>query len=153
MFVGEQPGDQEDLRGRPFVGPAGQLLDRALQEAGIERGQAYLTNAVRHFSFELRGKRRLHKTPTQQQAQACSRWLDEEIALVRPRVLVALGATAARALLGRPIAVLAQRGQWFTRADGRRVLVTVHPSSLLRLPAPELPAAFEAFVQDLRLAP
>lgn len=152
MFVGEQPGDQEDLRGRPFVGPAGQLFDRALQAVGVAREAVYVTNAVRHFKFEVRGKRRLHKTPTQQEALACGRWLAEEVALVRPGAVVALGGTAARALLGRPVAVLAERGQWFERADGLRVFVTVHPSALLRLPAPEQPAAFAAFVQDLRLA-
>lgn len=152
MFVGEQPGDHEDLHGRPFVGPAGQLLDRALQQAGMARENVYLTNAVRHFSFELRGKRRLHKTPTQQQALACRHWLEEEIALVQPCVLVALGATAARALLGRPVAVLTERSNWFARADGRRVLVTLHPSALLRLPPEALPEALDALVRDLRLA-
>ncbi|MBL0422664.1 UdgX family uracil-DNA binding protein [Ramlibacter sp. AW1] len=150
MFVGEQPGDQEDLRGRPFVGPAGQLLDRALQQAGIARESAYLTNAVRHFKHELRGKRRLHKTPSQQEALACRHWLEEEIALVRPRAIVALGATAARSLLGRPVAVMSERGRWHERPDGLRVLVTVHPSSLLRLPAEQMAQAFEAFVEDLR---
>lgn len=152
MFVGEQPGDQEDLRGKPFVGPAGQLLDRALHEAGITRASVYVTNAVRHFKFELRGKRRLHKTPTQQEAAACAHWLDEEIALVRPRALVALGATAARSLLGRPVAVMSERGEWHARGDGLRVLVTLHPSALLRLPPPQLPQALRDFVRDLRLA-
>lgn len=149
MFVGEQPGDQEDLRGRPFVGPAGQLLDRALQRVGIARDSVYLTNAVRHFKFELRGKRRIHKTPSQQEALACRHWLDEEIALVRPGALVALGATAARALLGRPVAVLSERGQWFVRDDGLKVLVTLHPSALLRMPPEAMPRAFEDFVRDL----
>ncbi|QJW84995.1 UdgX family uracil-DNA binding protein [Ramlibacter terrae] len=149
MFVGEQPGDQEDLRGRPFVGPAGQLFDRALAQAGIDRQAVFVTNSVRHFKYELRGKRRIHKTPTQLEADACRHWLDEEIALVQPRALVALGATAARALLGRPMAVMSERGQWFARADGLQVLVTVHPSSLLRLPPEQLPAAFERFAREL----
>jgi probable DNA metabolism protein len=152
MFVGEQPGDQEDLRGRPFVGPAGQLFDRALQAVGVSRDTVYVSNAVRHFKFELRGKRRVHKTPTQQEALACGHFLDEEIALVRPRALVALGGTAARALLGRPVAVLTERGQWFTRADGLRVLVTLHPSALLRLPDDARPQAFAAWTRDLQLA-
>jgi DNA polymerase len=152
MFVGEQPGEQEDLRGRPFVGPAGQLFDRALQALGVARATVYVTNAVRHFKFELRGQRRIHKTPSQQEALACSQWLEEEIALVRPRAIVALGATAARSLLGRPVAVLRERGEWFEREDGLRVLVTLHPSALLRLPPGEQPQAFEDFVRDLRRA-
>ncbi|MDB5900924.1 MAG: uracil-DNA glycosylase protein-like protein, partial [Ramlibacter sp.] len=143
MFVGEQPGDQEDLRGRPFVGPAGHLFDRALAQLGIAREAVYVTNAVRHFKYELRGKRRIHKTPTQLEAAACRHWLDEEIALVRPRVLVALGGTAARSLLARPVAVLSERGEWFEREDGVRVLVTLHPSALLRLPPEQLPQAFD----------
>jgi DNA polymerase len=149
MFVGEQPGEQEDLRGRPFVGPAGQLFDRALAQLGIARDTIYVTNAVRHFKYELRGKRRIHKTASQQEADACRHWLDEEIALVQPRALVALGGTAARALLGRPIAVMSERGEWFERADGLRVLVTLHPSALLRMQPQQLPQAFEAFVRDL----
>ncbi|MDB5858292.1 MAG: uracil-DNA glycosylase protein-like protein, partial [Ramlibacter sp.] len=152
MFVGEQPGDQEDLRGRPFVGPAGQLFDRALARAGVDRQAVFVTNAVRHFKFELRGKRRIHKTPAQQEADACRHWLDAEIGEVRPRALVALGGTAARALLGRRVAVLSERGGWYQRDDGLQVLVTLHPSALLRLPPEQLPAAFEAFVRDLHLA-
>ncbi|MDB5751748.1 MAG: uracil-DNA glycosylase protein-like protein [Ramlibacter sp.] len=152
MFVGEQPGDQEDLRGRPFVGPAGQLFERALAQAGLDRQAVFVSNAVRHFKYELRGKRRIHKTPTQHEADACRHWLEEEIALVQPRALVALGATAARALLGRPMAVMSERGQWFARGDGLRVLVTVHPSALLRLPPEQLPAAFERFAGELTLA-
>jgi DNA polymerase len=152
MLVGEQPGEQEDLRGRPFVGPAGQLLERALQRVGLPRDQLFVTNAVRHFKFELRGKRRIHKTPSQQEAAACAHWLEEEIALVQPHALVALGATAARSLLQRSVAVTAERGQWHRRPDGREVLVTLHPSALLRMPAQEQPAAFERFVQDLTLA-
>jgi DNA polymerase len=152
MFVGEQPGDQEDLRGRPFVGPAGQLLERALAQLGVDRGSVYITNAVRHFKFELRGKRRIHKTPTQQEAAACLHWLEEEIALVQPRAIVALGATAARSLLGRTLAVMSERGEWFERPDGLRVLVTLHPSALLRMEPQQLPQAFDAFVRDLSLA-
>jgi uracil-DNA glycosylase family protein len=152
MFVGEQPGDQEDLRGRPFVGPAGQLFDRALAQLGIAREAVYVTNAVRHFKYEVRGKRRIHKTPTQLEAAACRHWLDDEIALVQPRVLVALGGTAARSLLGRTVAVLSERGEWFEREDGVRVLVTLHPSALLRLPPEQLPQAFAAFVSDLAMA-
>lgn len=152
MFVGEQPGDQEDLRGRPFVGPAGQLFERALQRLGIARDAVYVTNAVRHFKHELRGKRRIHKTPTQHEAQACAHWLEEEIALVRPRLLVALGGTAARSLLARPVAVLAERGRFAARADGLPVLVTLHPSALLRMPPEEQPRAFEEFVRDLQAA-
>ena len=137
MFVGEQPGDQEDLQGRPFVGPAGQLFDRAMHELGIARRDTYVTNAVKHFKFELRGKRRIHKTPAQQEAAACLHWLESEIELVDPEALVALGATAARSLMGAAVPVLKNRGQWLQRADGRRVLVTLHPSALLRM-EPEL---------------
>ena len=152
MLVGEQPGDQEDLRGQPFGGPAGQLLDRALRQLAVARDTVYLTNAVRHFRFELRGRRRIHKTPGQAEALACRHWLEEEIALVQPGVLVALGATAARSLLGRPVAVLSERGEWFERPDGRRVLVTLHPSALLRLPPQDMPEAFDRFVGDLAQA-
>ena len=127
MVVGEQPGDQEDLRGAPFVGPAGQVFDRACTRLGWARDRLYVTNAVKHFKFELRGKRRIHKTPAQQEVAACLHWLEDEIALVRPAAALALGATAARALLGRPVAVMKERGQWVTRDDGLRVLVTQHP--------------------------
>ena len=152
MFVGEQPGDQEDLQGRPFVGPAGQLFSRALQELGIPREQAYVTNAVKHFKFELRGKRRIHKTPAQQEAAACLHWLESEIALVDPEALVALGATAARQLMGRAVAVTRERGQWLKRGDGRRVLVTLHPSALLRMEPADKAAAYAAWLADLRQA-
>jgi len=152
MLVGEQPGDQEDLRGRPFVGPAGELLARAMDRAGLARESVFLTNAVRHFKFEPRGKRRIHQTPSQAEAAACRHWLEEEIAIVQPQALVALGATAARSLLQRPVAVTAERGRWHLRPDGRKVLVTLHPSALLRM-APELQqSAFEAFVKDLQAA-
>ncbi len=152
MLVGEQPGDHEDLHGRPFVGPAGQLLDRALAQLGWPRETIYLTNAVRHFKFELRGKRRIHKTPAQHEAAACLHWLESEIALVQPGAAIALGGTAARALLGRSVAVMSERGQWFTRADGLRVLVTLHPSALLRMDAGERDAAFVRWLADLRQA-
>jgi len=152
MFVGEQPGDQEDLQGRPFVGPAGQLFDRALAELGIDRRDAYVTNAVKHFKFELRGKRRIHKTPAQEEAAACLHWLESEIALVDPTALVALGATAARQLMGRGVAVTRERGQWLRRLDGRRVLITLHPSALLRMEPEDKAAAWAAWLGDLRKA-
>ncbi|MCC2635119.1 MAG: uracil-DNA glycosylase protein-like protein [Ramlibacter sp.] len=152
MLVGEQPGDQEDLAGKPFVGPAGKLLDRALQAADIPRDQVFVTNAVKHFKFELRGKRRIHKSPAQREIAACHHWLEDEIALVRPGALVALGASAARSLLGRATPVLANRGQWLPRPDGMQVLVTLHPSALLRVDPEDREAAFEAFVADLRQA-
>ncbi|UUX96205.1 UdgX family uracil-DNA binding protein [Aquabacterium sp. J223] len=154
VLVGEQPGDQEDLQGRPFVGPAGRLLDRVLAELGLPRERLYLTNAVKHFGHELRGQRRIHKTPGQRELLACQGWLQQELAaLPADRPLVALGGTAARALLGRPVAVLRERGQWLTRTDGRRVLVTLHPAALLRLPAGEQAAAFEQWLDDLRSLP
>lgn len=152
MLVGEQPGDHEDLHGRPFVGPAGQLLARALAQVGIDRASVYLTNAVRHFKFELRGKRRVHKTPSQNEALACAGWLEHEIALVQPRALVALGATAARSLLGRPVAVAGERGRWHTRPDGLRVFVTWHPAALLRMPPQDRARAMAAFAGDLAAA-
>jgi uracil-DNA glycosylase len=150
MFVGEQPGDQEDLQGHPFIGPAGRLLEKALEAVGIPRSQVFVSNAVKHFKYELRGKRRIHKSPTQREAAACLHWLEDEIALVKPKALVALGATATRSLLGHAVPVLANRGQWLPRPDGRPVLVTVHPSSLLRAASSEdRAAAFEAFTADL----
>jgi DNA polymerase len=152
MLVGEQPGDLEDLHGRPFVGPAGQLLDRALAQLGWPRDALYLTNAVRHFKFDLRGKRRIHKTPAQQEAAACLQWLEAEIALVRPRALIALGATAAQALLGRPIGVTIERGRWLLREDGLRVLITLHPAALLRMGAGDFERAFAAWLADLARA-
>ncbi|MBV9891933.1 MAG: UdgX family uracil-DNA binding protein [Rhizobacter sp.] len=152
MFVGEQPGDQEDLQGRPFVGPAGQLLARALEELAIPRGEVYITNAVKHFKFELRGKRRIHKTPAQQEAAACLHWLESEIELVRPEALVALGATAARQLIGSAVPVMRERGHWLKRGDGLRVLVTLHPSALLRTDPEDRDAAYAAWLGDLRAA-
>jgi DNA polymerase len=162
MLVGEQPGDHEDLAGRPFVGPAGQLLDRALAEAGLDRARLYLTNAVKHFKFEPqitpRGKRRLHKTPIEQEIAACEGWLQHELEQVAPTHVVALGATAARALLGRRVKIAAVRGRWLAVTDGAsnaapyRVLVTVHPSFLLRIAPERFEAEYAAFVGDLRLA-
>ena len=152
MFVGEQPGDQEDLRGRPFVGPAGQLFERALGELGWARDAVYVTNAVKHFKYELRGKRRIHKTPSQQEAAACLDWLEREIELVQPAALVALGATAARSLMGAPVAVMQERGRWRVRADGRKVLITLHPAALLRTDPGERGAVYQRWLDDLRLA-
>jgi uracil-DNA glycosylase len=152
MVVGEQPGDQEDLRGRPLVGPAGQLFDRALAELNWPRADLFITNAVKHFKYEPRGKRRMHKTPSQQEAAACAHWLEGEITLVQPEVVIALGATAAASLLGRHVAVMSERGQWFTRADGLRVLVTLHPAALLRTPPEFQAAAYTAWLKDLREA-
>ena len=152
MLVGEQPGDQEDLQGRPFVGPAGRLLDRALAELGWPRDTLYVTNAVKHFKFEMRGKRRMHKTPAQREIAACPHWLESEIEAVDPQAIVALGATAARALFGRPVPVMSQRGQWLKREDGRRVLITLHPSALLRLVDDERETAYSQWLADLRHA-
>jgi DNA polymerase len=150
MIVGEQPGDQEDLAGRPFVGPAGQLLDEALDEAGIDRKDAYVTNAVKHFKHEARGKRRLHKTPVASEVTACRWWLDHERSLVRPKVILALGATASFAVTGRKVAVTKERGQPLNLADGATGLITVHPSYLLRLPDPEARRLeHAAFIADL----
>lgn len=149
MLVGEQPGDQEDVRGQPFVGPSGQLLSRALAQLGIERSEVFVTNAVKHFKYEIRGTRRIHKTPSQSEASACLHWLDQEISLVEPEVLVALGATAARSLMGRAVAVLANRGQILQREDGRKVLITLHPSALLRMPDEDRASAYADWVEDL----
>ena len=152
MLVGEQPGDQEDRQGRPFIGPAGQLLDRALAEAGLPRDQLFVSNAVKHFKFEPRGKRRIHKSPSQREAAACLHWLEDEIALVQPQALVALGARAAHSLMGRAVAVMQERGHWLARPDGRKVLITLHPSALLRVLPADREAAIGLFVQDLRKA-
>ncbi len=160
MFVGEQPGDEEDLRGEPFVGPAGRLLAGALQQLGLPQDGVYLTNAVKHFKYEvhathhgaMRGKRRIHKTAAQQEALACLHWLEEEIALVQPQAIVALGRTAARALLGREVAVGEDRGRWWPHASGSPVLVTLHPAAVLRAPAAEREALTAAWMQDLARA-
>jgi uracil-DNA glycosylase family protein len=152
LFVGEQPGDREDRAGRPFVGPAGLMFDRALDEAGVDRKRAYVTNAVKHFKFEPRGKLRLHKKPNAGEIDACRRWLFAEIHTLQPRMVVALGATAAQGLVGRPVAIGANRGKVLEAAEGLRVFVTVHPSSLLRLPDEAARrAAYDVFVADLRV--
>ncbi|PZQ73889.1 MAG: hydroxyacid dehydrogenase, partial [Variovorax paradoxus] len=148
----EQPGEQEDLVGRPFVGPSGQLFNRAVAELGWSREHFFVTNAVKHFKFELRGKRRIHKTPGQREAAACLHWLESEIAQVRPRAFIALGATAARALVGRPVAVMAERGHWLEGPEGRRVLITLHPSALLRGDPAEREEAWRAWLDDLSQA-
>jgi DNA polymerase len=151
MLVGEQPGNEEDLSGRPFVGPAGRLLDEALAEAGIARSDAYVTNVVKHFKWEPRGKRRIHKKPTEMEARACSPWLAAEIDAVRPRVLLCLGATAARQLLGRGVSVTRQRGQWIDSPLAPHVGVTLHPSALLRMAdSEERREAFAAYVEDFK---
>jgi uracil-DNA glycosylase family protein len=151
MFVGEQPGNDEDLQGRPFVGPAGKLLDRALEEAGIDRSKIYVTNVVKHFKWEPRGKRRIHKKPSAREIAACRPWLDAEIARVKPKVLVCLGASAAQALLGRNFLVSKQRGEFIQSDLAPRVTATVHPSSILRAPDEESRhAQREQFVQDLK---
>jgi uracil-DNA glycosylase family protein len=149
MLVGEQPGDQEDLTGKPFVGPAGRVLDEALAKAGIDRKDVYVTNAVKHFSWEPRGKRRLHKTPSQQEVAACLDWLLGEIRLVMPSIVVCLGGTAVRAVLGPKVKVLVNRGKFFESEWGPKVLVTVHPSSILRVPPEDRDHAFDLFVKDL----
>jgi uracil-DNA glycosylase len=152
MLVGEQPGDQEDLQGHPFVGPAGQLLDRALAEAGVDRKLVYVTNAVKHFKWEPRGKRRLHKTPAQREIEACHQWLEGEIRVIRPRVIVCLGATAAKALLGPDFRVSTQRGRYVTSRHAECVFATFHPSALLRLrDENERQNAFGQLVEDLGL--
>ena len=152
VFVGEQPGDKEDLAGRPFVGPAGAVFDEALAEAGIDRRRAYVTNAVKHFKWEARGKRRIHAKPNWAELSACRPWLDAELAVVKPKVLVALGATAAQALLGRQFRVTKQRGVPVDSELAPHVLATVHPSSILRAPDEEARrAAYADFVADLEV--
>ena len=153
MFVGEQPGDQEDLAGRPFVGPAGQVFDKALAEAGVPREQTYVTNAVKHFKHELRGKKRIHKTPVTSEITACRWWLDSERRLVRPRVIVALGATAALGVIGKATPIAANRGRAIQLPDQAQAVVTYHPSFLLRVPdARAKEEGFRALVEDLALA-
>jgi len=150
MFVGEQPGNEEDLGGHPFIGPAGRLLDQALEEAGIDRKLAYVTNVVKHFKWEPRGKRRIHKKPNATEIASCRPWLDAEIAMVRPQFIVCLGATAARALLGSSFRVSSQRGQFFDTSLGR-VTATVHPSFILRVPDDESRRReMGRFIEDLR---
>jgi uracil-DNA glycosylase len=151
MLVGEQPGDVEDIEGLPFVGPAGQLLDRALAEAGIDRARVYVTNAVKHFKWVQRGKRRLHSKPGAREIQACYPWLEAEIATIKPEIIVCLGATAAQALLGRDFRVSQRRGEFIDSPLAPHVMATIHPSSLLRAPDPETRAReFTRFVAELR---
>ncbi|TDW22577.1 UdgX family uracil-DNA binding protein [Kribbella kalugense] len=150
MLVGETPGDHEDKEGHVFVGPAGQLLDKALVEAGIERSEVYLTNAVKHFRFELQGKRRIHKTPSAGQIDACSPWLQRELAIVKPDLVVILGAVAARSLMGTGFKVTERRGEAVKLPDGRAALATVHPSAVVR--SQNFRRDFAQFVDDLRTA-
>jgi DNA polymerase len=153
LLVGEQPGDAEDIAGRPFVGPAGRLLDRALEAAGIDRSRVYVTNAVKHFKWVPRGKRRIHSKPNAMEIQACFPWLEAEIQAVQPTIVVALGATAAQALLGRSFRVTKQRGVAFASPLGPQVVATVHPSALLRAPDDATRRVeTERFIEDLRAA-
>lgn len=152
MFVGEQPGDREDTEGAPFVGPAGRVFDEALQLAGIDRSAAYITNAVKHFKWEPRGKRRIHAKPSWSELAACRPWLEAELAVVRPRILVCLGATAAQALLGRQFRVTRQRGEWIESDLADHVTATIHPSAILRQRDEDSRHdEMAAFVRDLEL--
>jgi uracil-DNA glycosylase family protein len=152
MLVGEQPGDQEDKQGRPFVGPAGRLLDEALEAAGIDRGRTYVTNAVKHFKWEARGKRRIHAKPTWTEQTACRPWLESELSVVQPRVLVCLGATAAQSLLGKQFRVTKERGRWLESELAECVTATIHPSAILRQrDAESRRRELDGFVEDLRL--
>jgi DNA polymerase len=153
MLVGEQPGDQEDLAGKPFVGPAGKMLDRALLEAGVDRSQVYVTNVVKHFKNEPRGKRRLHKKPNRYEVEVCKVWFDQEIALVRPQLVLAMGVTAASALAGKAVTLSKLRGREIAFADGQHGMVTIHPSSILRAPDEAGRAqAYAGLVKDLKAA-
>src|SRR5206468_1440836 len=153
MLVGEQPGNDEDLAGKPFVGPAGRVLDRALADAGLDRSKVFVTNAVKHFKFELRGKRRLHKRPNAYEIERCKWWLDQERAIVKPTAIVALGASAGRSLFGKVVTISRMRGQAHTLADGTPAFLTIHPSWLLRIEdAADKAREYRAFVADLRLA-
>ena len=151
IFVGEQPGDEEDLTGRPFVGPAGRLFDKALEEAGIDREKIYLTNTVKHFKWKPKGKRRIHEKPNASEINACDPWLRSEIALIKPRILVCLGATAAQALLGKQFRVTQMRGQWLDSPLAKRTIATIHPSAILRTPEDLRDRAYAEFVSDLRI--
>jgi uracil-DNA glycosylase family protein len=153
MLVGEQPGDKEDIAGKPFVGPAGRLLDQALADAGIPRNRTFVTNAVKHFKHEMRGKRRLHKRPNAYEIARCKWWLDLERRVVKPEVVVALGATAARSLTGRPVTIAKVRGAPLDLNDGARLVVTIHPSALLRIEdEADKRAKYREFVKDLKAA-
>jgi DNA polymerase len=150
MFVGEQPGDQEDKAGEPFVGPAGHILDEALSEAGIDRKRVYVTNAVKHFKWKAKGKRRIHEKPDRREVAACQHWLELELRLVKPELVIALGATAAQALLGPSFRVTKDRGKVLSSPLAPRVVATVHPSSILRAPPETRDAERASFVKDLR---
>ena len=150
MMVGEQPGNEEDLQGHPFVGPAGRLLDKALVEAGIDREIVYLTNAVKHFKWKPAGKRRLHQKPAASEVAACKPWLNGEIEVVHPEIIVCLGATAAQSMLGGSFRVTKSRGQWLNY-DGGRLIATIHPSAILRAPGEDREQEFQHFVADLAL--
>lgn len=152
VFVGEQPGDEEDIEGHPFIGPAGRLLDRAFEEAGIDRSRIYLTNAVKHFKWRPQGKRRLHEKPKASEIAACDPWLRAELILTQPRILVCLGATAAQSLFGRDFRVTQERGRWFQADFAEYAMATVHPSSILRTPTDQREHEYRAFVADLSLA-
>jgi uracil-DNA glycosylase len=152
VMVGEQPGDQEDRRGRPFVGPAGEVLDRAIEAAGLDRSQIYMTNAVKHFAWIERGKQRIHRTPRQIEVTACRPWLDAELAAIDPELIVALGATASRSLLGSSFRLMQQRGQFHKMKTGRRVLPTIHPSAVLRVDYTSQDSYFQMLVDDLSIA-
>ena len=153
MLVGEQPGDKEDITGKPFVGPAGRMLDQALADAGIARTETFVTNAVKHFKHEMRGKRRLHKRPNNYEIERCKIWLDEERRLVKPSAVIALGVTAARSLTGKTVTITALRCKMLSLADGTRLFVTVHPSALLRIEDEnDKRAAYRQFVADLKAA-
>jgi len=153
MMVGEQPGDKEDIAGKPFVGPAGRVLNQAITEAGIDRRQVFVTNAVKHFKFTPRGKRRLHKKPNAHEIERCRWWIDLERALVKPRVVVAMGATAVRSVMGKTLTIGKVRGRLLDAPDGGRVVVTIHPSYILRIDNErDKLAQYRAFVRDLRAA-
>jgi uracil-DNA glycosylase len=153
MLVGEQPGDKEDLAGKPFVGPAGRMLDQALADAGIDRKQTFVTNAVKHFKHEMRGKRRLHKRPNRYEIERCKIWLDDERRLVKPAAIIALGVTAAQSLTGKPATIAKLRGKPLKLADGTALFVTVHPSALLRIEdEDDKRTAYRQFVADLKAA-
>jgi uracil-DNA glycosylase family protein len=153
MLVGEQPGDKEDIAGKPFVGPAGQILDRALEEAGIERPRVYVTNAVKHFKFLTRGKIRLHQKPNTSEIRACRQWYERELASIKPALVVAMGATAAQSVFGKITPINKNRGRLIDLDDGIKALVTVHPSYLLRLPdADDKAREYQRFVDDLKIA-
>jgi DNA polymerase len=151
VMVGEQPGDEEDTRGRPFVGPAGRLLDKAMAEAGLDRTQMYVTNAVKHFKFEERGKRRIHAKPTGVEISSCRPWLEAELFVVKPKLVVCLGATAAQSLMGRDFRITAERAKFFPHRWADELVATIHPSAILRTPAERYQEEYGLLVRDLRI--